>query len=64
MIFLDFIHLLLGGQDFDMIIRDHVLTNFHDFPKNKPRMMKRLLEMCAEAKIGLSSHETATISVR
>ena len=55
--------MLLGGQDFDIAIREYVLTNFHDFPKDKPRMMKRLLEMCAEGKIGLSSHETATISV-
>ncbi|PAV89705.1 hypothetical protein WR25_01455 [Diploscapter pachys] len=56
-------HKHLGGQDFDIIIRDHVLTNFHDFPEDKPRMMKRLLGMCTKAKIGLSSHETATISI-
>ena len=41
-----------------------MLTNFHNFPENKPRMMKRLLEMCTKAKIGLSSHETASICVR
>ncbi|PAV58114.1 hypothetical protein WR25_25262 [Diploscapter pachys] len=56
-------HNHLGGQDLDKIIMNHALNNFSNFPKHNARMMKRLLEMCTEAKIALSAHETTTILV-
>ncbi|PAV84628.1 hypothetical protein WR25_00725 [Diploscapter pachys] len=56
-------HKHLGGQDLDKIIMDYALKNFSNFPKHNAKMMKRLLEMCTEAKIALSSHEITTILV-
>ncbi|PAV89898.1 hypothetical protein WR25_15215 [Diploscapter pachys] len=52
-----------GGQDFDRIIADYALENFKNFPRNNPKMMRRLIEECTEAKITLSCHGTATIFV-
>ncbi|PAV82798.1 hypothetical protein WR25_21970 [Diploscapter pachys] len=56
-------HKHLGGQDLDKIILNHVLENFKDFPRGNARIMKRLLEMCTEAKITLSFHESTNIFI-
>ncbi|PAV89605.1 hypothetical protein WR25_19648 [Diploscapter pachys] len=56
-------HNHLGGQDLDKIIMNYALKNFSNFPKHKAKMMKRLLDMCTEAKIALSAYETTTILI-
>ncbi|PAV89899.1 hypothetical protein WR25_15216 isoform C [Diploscapter pachys] len=56
-------HKHLGGQDFDKIIADYALENFKNFPRNNPKMMRRLIKECTEAKMTLSCHGTATIFI-